>query len=77
VTPAFTLLIAVLAAFGALDVVVLANLRSIRAVPKTTRADLERVRGRLERLSRLLLLGGGTLGAASATTVAAMFLWPG
>ncbi len=74
VTPALGLLLGVLAAFGLLDAVVLGHIASIRARRMETVAELEGTRRQIDRLSRMLLLGGGAFGAAFLIGVIALAL---
>ncbi len=68
-TLALLVLFAVLAAFGCLDGLILANLRAIRGELSAAPLDLGPTRARLERLSRTVLLGGAALGAAGVSAV--------
>jgi hypothetical protein len=63
-TSTVTLLIGLLLAFGLLDAIVLVRIASIRARPIETLAELHTTREQIERLARMLLVGGGAFGAA-------------
>lgn len=74
VSLAFGVLVALLVAFGFLDVLVLVTLQGLGAQLVLPSADLPRTRARLERLSRTLMLGGLAFGAAGASAVFVMSL---
>lgn len=63
-TATVTLLLGLLVAFGLLDVIVLTRIASIRTRTIGTLSELEATRQQIERLSRMLLIGGGAFGAA-------------
>lgn len=71
-TPTLELLLGVLVAFGLLDGMVLLRIAAIRARPIETVGALEAARSQIERLSRILLLGGGAFGAAFLLGVVAL-----
>lgn len=73
-TLALFALLAVLAAFGTLDGLILVNLQGIRADLSRTPEELPRVRQRLDRLSRTVLYGGAALGAAGVSAVVLLAL---
>ncbi len=68
-TLAFVVLLAVLAAFGVLDGLILASLQALRAQLASGPVELAQTRVRLERLSRTVLAGGAGLGAAGLLAV--------
>lgn len=68
-TLALAALIAVLAAFGFLDGLILTNVQALRVQLAQRPEDLAAARARLERLSRTVLVGGAALGAAGLSTV--------
>ena len=74
VSLAFGVLVALLVAFGFLDVLVLVTLQGLGAQLVLPSADLPRTLARLERLSRTLMLGGLAFGAAGASAVFVMSL---
>lgn len=63
-TSTVALLFGLIVAFGLLDVVVLTRIASIRTRPIGTLAELQTARQQIERLARMLLVGGGAFGAA-------------
>lgn len=63
-TPAIALLLAVLVAFGGLDALVLVRIAAIRERSIASADDLVATQRQIERLSRVLILGGGLFGAA-------------
>ena len=63
-TPALALLLGVLVAFGLLDALALARIASIRARRIESLADLQTTQRQIERLARILLIGGGGFGVA-------------
>ncbi|MEK6987622.1 MAG: hypothetical protein AABX97_05940 [Candidatus Thermoplasmatota archaeon] len=63
-TATVALLLGLLVAFGLLDVIVLTRIASIRTRTIGTLSELEATRQQIERLSRMLLIGGGAFGAA-------------
>ena len=73
-TLALAVLLAVLAAFGFLDGLILTNLQALRAQLTTGPTDLSTARARLDRLSRTVLLGGAALGAAGVSAVVMLAL---
>ncbi len=73
-TLALVVLFAVLAAFGALDGLILTNLRALRSELSAGPLELVRTRARLERLSRTVLVGGAALGAAGVSAVLVLAL---
>ncbi len=73
-TLAFVVLIAVLAAFGLLDGLILVNLQAIRSQLARGPEDVPTVRARLERLSRTGVLGGAALGVAGVSAVVLLAL---
>ena len=68
-TLALLLLLAVLAAFGTLDGLILANLQGLRSQLAAGPPDLGAARARLERLSRTVLFGGAGLALAGLSAV--------
>ncbi len=72
-TLALATLLAVLAAFGLFDGVVLTSVRGLRARSIKSPEDLAAVRRRLDRLARTVLYGGGALGAAALVAFAALW----
>ena len=58
------LIIALLAAFGALDVAVLTRIHALEAAPIRTDLDLRITRERIDRLARTVLVAGVGLGLA-------------
>ncbi len=73
-TVALAALLAVLAAFGLFDGLVLASLRGIRTQPIESVEDLVTVRSRLDRLARATLVGGSALGTAALVALAALWI---
>ena len=73
-TLALAVLFALLAAFGLFDGVVLVSVGSLRARAVGGPADLAVLRGRLERLSRTVVLVGGALAAAAVLALAAVWI---
>lgn len=73
-TLALAVLFALLAAFGLFDGIVLATLGSLRARTLHGPDDLAAVRTRLERLSRAVIYGGGTLAVVALVTVVVLAL---
>lgn len=69
VTLALVVLLAVLAAFGALDGLILASLQGLRSQLTAGPRDLGAARARLERLSRTVLAGGAGLALAGVSAV--------
>ncbi len=68
-TLALAALVAVLAAFGVLDGLILSNLRALRFELSSRPQESIHARARLERLTRTVLLGGAALGAAGVSAV--------
>lgn len=73
-TLALVVLLAVLAAFGVLDGLILANLAALRSDIAARPLELLHARARLERLSRTVILGGAALGAAGVSAVVMLAL---
>ncbi len=69
ITLAFGALLAVLAAFGALDGFILVNLQALRTQLAREPEVPHGTGDRLERLSRTVLLGGAAFGAAGLVAV--------
>ncbi len=74
VTLALAALLAVLAAFGLFDGLILASVRGIRTARIESVEDLATVRSRLDRLARATLVGGGALAAAALVALAALWI---
>ena len=68
-TLALAALVAVLAAFGLLDGLILTNVQALRVQLARRPDDLATTRARLERLSRNVLVGGAALGAVGLGAV--------
>ncbi len=68
-TLALVVLLAVLAAFGFLDGLLLVTLRGLRSQLAAGPSDLGVARARLERLSRTVLYGGAGLALAGLSAV--------
>lgn len=68
-TLALFALLAVLAAFGFLDGLILVNLQGLRSQLAARPSDLGSARARLERLSRTVLYGGAGLALAGVSAV--------
>lgn len=73
-TLALVVLLAVLAAFGCLDGLILTSLSALRVELAAGPTDLGHARLRLARLSRTVLLGGAALGAAGLSAVVMLAL---
>ncbi len=73
-TATVALLLGVLVAFGFLDALVLMRLASIRGRRIESLAELQSTQRQLERLSRVLFLGGGAFGAAFLLGVVVLVL---
>ncbi len=63
-TAAVALLLGLLLAFGFLDAVVLMRIQSIQTRSIVTLDELHATGRQIERLARMLLIGGGAFGAA-------------
>lgn len=70
------LLVAILAAFAAVDAAVLARIHRLEIAPIHTDGDLRSTRRQLERLSRMVLVSGTGLGAAFLVVFVWMMLRP-